>query len=71
MVDPQLPTERARKAVTARVRDAIRRLEPLLPELAAHLQRTIVTGTYCRYRDDRSTTWDVDNSSGDRPAVAT
>jgi hypothetical protein len=65
------PAERARKAVAARVRDAIRKLEPLLPDLAAHLQRTIVTGTYCRYRDDRSTTWDVDNSSGDRPTLAT
>jgi len=44
------PAERARKAVSARIRDTIRRLEPLLPDLAAHLERTIVTGTYCRYR---------------------
>lgn len=46
------PAERARKAITARVRDAIRKLEPELPELAAHLDRSIVTGTYCRYRGD-------------------
>lgn len=54
------PAERARKAVTARVRDAIARLDPLLPELAAHLDRAIVTGTYCRYRSD-STVWHVDS----------
>lgn len=53
------PAERARKAVTGRVRDAIRRLEPVLPELAAHFRSTIVTGTYCRYRPD-GTTWQLD-----------
>jgi hypothetical protein len=41
--------ERARKAVTARVRDAIRRINEVLPELGAHLDRTIRTGTLCRY----------------------
>jgi len=57
------PAERARKAVAGRVRDAIRKLEPVLPELAAHLQRNIVTGTYCRYRPEL-THWHVD--LGDR-----
>ncbi len=60
------PAERARKAVTARVRDAIRKLDPLLPELAAHLERTIVTGTYCRYRADGATAWGIDTKAGDR-----
>lgn len=54
------PTERARKAVTARVRDAIRKLEPTLPELCAHLEATIVTGTYCRYRSDDGIGWVVE-----------
>jgi hypothetical protein len=53
------PAERARKAVAARIRDTIRKLDPVLPELAAHLQRTIVTGTYCRYRPD-TTDWSID-----------
>jgi len=53
------PAERARKAVSGRIRDAIRKLEPDLPELADHLQRTIVTGTYCRYRAD-GTSWHVE-----------
>jgi hypothetical protein len=54
------PAERARKAVTARLRDAIGKLEAPLPELAAHLHRTIVTGTYCRYRGEPGVTWNVD-----------
>jgi hypothetical protein len=57
------PAERARKAVAARVRDAIRKLEPVQPELASHLERSIVTGTYCRYRPDECTTWQLDIQS--------
>jgi hypothetical protein len=41
--------ERARKAVTARIRDAIRRIGAALPELGVHLDRTVRTGTTCRY----------------------
>jgi tetratricopeptide (TPR) repeat protein len=52
------PAERARKAVAGRVRDAIRKLEPVHPELAAHLSRAVVTGTYCRYRAT-DTAWEV------------
>lgn len=42
-------SERARKAVSARVRDAIRRIADALPELGTHLDRSIRTGTTCRY----------------------
>ena len=41
--------ERARKAVTARIRDAIRRIGAAHPDLGAHLDRTVRTGTTCRY----------------------
>ena len=41
--------ERARKAVTARIRDALARVTDTLPEFGAHLDRTIRTGTTCRY----------------------
>jgi hypothetical protein len=41
--------ERARKAVTARIRDAIRRITGAHPTLGAHLDRTIRTGTTCCY----------------------
>lgn len=46
------PAERARKAVAARIRDAVRRLDAELPELAVHLDRMLVTGVQCRYRGD-------------------
>jgi hypothetical protein len=42
-------TERTRKAVTARLREAIHRVRTVLPELGAHLDRSIHTGTTCRY----------------------
>ena len=57
------PAERARKAVAARIRDAIRRLEPELPALASHLDEAVVTGTYCRYRTDSGVAWDVDGAT--------
>ena len=41
--------ERARKAVTARIRDAIGRIYDALPELGTHLDRTVRTGTTCRH----------------------
>jgi len=57
------PAERARKAVTARIRDAIKKIDPVLPDLAAHLERRIVTGTYCRYRPDDTLTWTIGDTS--------
>ncbi len=44
--------ERARKAVTGRIRDAIQRIGAVLPELGAHLDRSIRTGTACSYQPD-------------------
>jgi hypothetical protein len=41
--------ERARKAVSARLRDAIRRIAEVMPDLGAHLDRSVRTGTTCRY----------------------
>jgi len=52
------PAERARKAVTARLRDAVRRVAAVHPELAAHLDRTVVTGVRCRYSGEHA--WRVD-----------
>jgi hypothetical protein len=50
-------TERARKAVTARLREAIHRIEAVLPELGAHLDRSVITGTTCRYTPAEHLTW--------------
>lgn len=43
------PAERARKAVSGRIRDAIGRLAEITPNLAAHLDRSICTGLRCSY----------------------
>lgn len=45
-------TERARKAVAGRLRDAVRRIDEVLPGLATHLSQTLVTGVRCRYAGD-------------------
>lgn len=41
--------ERARKSVTSRIRDAITRISNVLPELGAHLDQSVRTGTTCSY----------------------
>ena len=43
------PAERARTAVTARIRDALRRIEAADPETGTHLRRSVRTGTFCAY----------------------
>ncbi|MGZ4792660.1 MAG: ATP-binding protein [Ilumatobacteraceae bacterium] len=53
------PAERARKAVSARIRAAMASIAEVLPELADHLDRTIVTGTQCRYAGGAAVSWDV------------
>ncbi len=47
--NPNDPAERARKAVSGRIRDAIGRLAEITPGLAAHLDRSIRTGLRCSY----------------------
>ena len=54
--------ERARTTVTARIRDAIRRIEQAHPELGAHLRASIVTGTRCAYRPAETVRWTVSQS---------
>ncbi|MGE3449448.1 MAG: hypothetical protein AB7H92_17925 [Microbacteriaceae bacterium] len=49
--------ERARSAVTQRIRATIKRIRAVHPSLAAHLDASIQTGTYCRYQPERPTVW--------------
>ncbi|MBP2472419.1 hypothetical protein JOF53_001291 [Crossiella equi] len=49
--------ERARKAVTNRIRDTLRRLEERHPVLARHLRDSVTTGTSCQYRPARPVDW--------------
>jgi pimeloyl-ACP methyl ester carboxylesterase/class 3 adenylate cyclase len=52
--------ERARKAVTRRMREAIARIEQAHPTLGRHLQNAVHTGVFCGYAPERNTTWRVE-----------
>ncbi len=49
--------EKARSAVTWRIRKAIARIEQSHPHLGAHLSNAIKTGTICSYQPDREINW--------------
>jgi hypothetical protein len=51
--------ERARKAVTNRLRDSIARIEREDPELGAHLRASVRTGTACVYRPEPRSPWSL------------
>ena len=51
--------ERARSAVTQRIRGSIRKLEAVHPALGRHLRASVRTGQFCSYRPERPTTWEV------------
>jgi tetratricopeptide (TPR) repeat protein len=50
-------SERARKAVTARIRDIIGRIERVHPALGAHLRESVTTGTRCAYSPPVPVSW--------------
>jgi hypothetical protein len=52
-------TERARSAVTQRIRSTIRRLQREHPELARHLEVSVATGLYCAYKPEHPVTWQL------------
>jgi hypothetical protein len=51
--------ERARKTVTARIRDTLRKLDTSHPQLAAHLRSAVTTGTTCSYQPAEKLTWQL------------
>ncbi|MEC7771973.1 MAG: tetratricopeptide repeat protein [Bacteroidota bacterium] len=51
--------ERARAAVTWRIRNAIKKIENAHPQLAKHLSNSIKTGSYCSYRPEVAHEWTV------------
>ena len=51
------PTERARKTVSARVRDTLTKIDDAHPGLAAHLRSTVRMGTTCSYTPPEPTSW--------------
>lgn len=51
------PVERARKAVTMRIRTALKAIGEVSPALARHLDRSVTTGRLCAYRPEREVRW--------------
>jgi hypothetical protein len=51
--------ERARTAVTYRVRAAIKRLHDVHPPAGKHFDNAIRTGTWCTYRPETPVKWDT------------
>jgi hypothetical protein len=49
--------ERARKAASWRIRDAVRRVRQVHPKLGRHLDRSIRLGTLCVYAPETQTEW--------------
>ncbi len=56
------PAERARKAVTWRVRESISQIAAAHPALGHHLQRAVRTGSICVYDPDQPTQWRLETS---------
>jgi hypothetical protein len=51
------PGERARKTVSARVRDTLNKIEAVHPRLAIHLRAAVRMGTTCTYTPSEPTDW--------------
>jgi TolB-like protein len=51
--------ERARSAVTWRIRSAIKKIAAVHPSLGRHLENSVRTGTYCVYSPERPVVWTV------------
>ena len=58
------PVERARKAVTRRIRNAMRRIARAHPRLGQHLAASIRTGEFCSYQPERDIVWSVEANTG-------
>jgi hypothetical protein len=54
------PDERQRKAVSARVKASIERIEALHPPLGRHLRASIRTGFWCAYEPEHPVAWHVE-----------
>ena len=53
------PTEKARKAVAARLRTALKKIVSAHPDLGDHLEMALKTGNFCSYSPDSTTQWNT------------
>jgi hypothetical protein len=51
--------ERARTAVTWRIRSAMRKLGSVHPTLGRHLESSVRTGSYCTYAPEKAVEWEL------------
>jgi predicted ATPase/tetratricopeptide (TPR) repeat protein len=51
--------ERARSAVTWRIRSAISRVDAIHPALGRHLRNSVRTGTFCAYMPEQPVSWQL------------
>ena len=53
------PVERARSAVTWRIRNAISKIEQEHPQLGKHFSNSVKTGTFCSYEPEKPIRWEL------------
>jgi tetratricopeptide (TPR) repeat protein len=53
------PIEKARSAVTWRIRNAISKIEKAHPDLGKHLSHAVNTGTFCSYEPESRVEWTI------------
>ena len=51
--------ERARTAVTWRIRSAIKRIDAVHPDLGRHLRTAVRTGSWCSYQPEHPVAWEL------------
>jgi TolB-like protein len=59
--------EKARTAVTWRIRHAVRKIAAAHPELGRHLANSLRTGTFCTYQPERAVAWRLVARDDSRP----
>ncbi len=52
--------DRARSAVTLRIRDSIKKMNANHPQLSKHLENSIKTGIYCSYSPEHYVDWEIE-----------
>ncbi len=58
------PAERARRALAARIRLSLDRIDDVHPALGRHLRHAVRTGTFCSYEPEIPTNWPPSASTG-------
>jgi hypothetical protein len=51
--------EKARSAITWRIRNVIKKISSTHPKLATHLSKSINTGTFCSYKPEVNIDWEL------------